>query len=114
LSIRGDFQGSYGVLKSMERSLVIFQSGKRFVWLVSMEKENNFPDLIFSHAVSQHFIQHWQFCFHRVNYYTACIWLRYVIGKVYVWKKAGKSLEFYIKNCVGTLDCNLLSLTTMI
>jgi len=37
-------------MKSMENSSVIFQLGKvwkNFFWSVSMEKENNFPDLMF-------------------------------------------------------------------
>jgi len=49
-------QGSYAVLKSMEKNFVIFQSGKLwknyFFWSVSMEKDNNFPELIFWHTFS--------------------------------------------------------------
>ena len=45
--------GSYGVLKSVQNSLVVFQPGKvwkKFFWSVSVEKGNNFPDLIFRHS----------------------------------------------------------------
>jgi len=47
---RSCLQGSYGVLKSMERSSVIFQSGKKILFglLVWKEKrDKNFPYLIF-------------------------------------------------------------------
>jgi len=50
LIYKNHFQGSCGVWKNMEKSLVIFQPGKvwkKFVWSVSMERENNFPNLIF-------------------------------------------------------------------
>jgi len=40
-------QGSYGVWKSVEKGLAIFQPGKIVNVSFSMEKVNNFPDLIF-------------------------------------------------------------------
>jgi len=49
----GSFHKNAGFLRSLEKygkNLVIFQSGNFFFRSVSMEKENNFPDLHFWHT----------------------------------------------------------------
>jgi len=62
---------------------------KNFCWFVSMEKENNFLDLIFWHALYYYvlilLIKFWlmQFYFHHIEYHSACssayYWPRYFI-----------------------------------
>jgi len=54
--------GSWGVWKSMKKKVDIFPAWKnlgKFFCSVSMEKENNFPDLIFRHAFWQYFVEDW-------------------------------------------------------
>ena len=92
------FIGFLHSLESMVKILVVLQSGKvwrKFIWSVTMEKENNFPNLIVWHTFSCYFIRD------RCDFTYIMLIITvpvFNLGRSHRNIRSGKSLEIYFQS----------------